>query len=186
MEAAADESFAAMRARIRFGIAMAAMMRMMATTIISSIKEKPFSLRIVPRFRLSGFNRIPASQAPKTCEVPHERNPPVTSIAKPAGSSTFPKSDLTVEDSTCDCQVLIGATIQSLVGNRVQGAASRIAGDQGDRTGRLRAKHAILVRTECFRTGGVRERRCRGVEGSGRTTSNSSGRRYCKGIAALS
>src|ERR1700722_3194905 len=41
-EAAADESLAAIRARIRLGIAIAAMIRMMATTISSSISEKPF------------------------------------------------------------------------------------------------------------------------------------------------
>src|SRR6202043_601865 len=46
MEAAAEESFAAMRARIRFGIAMAAMISMIATTIRSSISEKPFCLRM--------------------------------------------------------------------------------------------------------------------------------------------
>ena len=37
---------AAMRARSKFGMAMAAMIRMMATTISSSISEKPFCLRI--------------------------------------------------------------------------------------------------------------------------------------------
>src|SRR5579871_7031044 len=37
MEATADDSFADMRARNRFGIAMAAIIRMMATTINSSI-----------------------------------------------------------------------------------------------------------------------------------------------------
>src|SRR6267378_8510671 len=45
-EAAADESLAAIRARIRFGIAIAAMIRMIATTISSSISEKPFCFRI--------------------------------------------------------------------------------------------------------------------------------------------
>src|SRR5580700_5201584 len=47
-EAAAEESLAAMRARMRFGIAIAAMMRMMATTISNSISEKPFCFRIEP------------------------------------------------------------------------------------------------------------------------------------------
>jgi hypothetical protein len=37
-----DASLAAILARIKFGIAMAAMMRMIATTINSSISEKPF------------------------------------------------------------------------------------------------------------------------------------------------
>jgi hypothetical protein len=41
MEATADDSLAAMRARSKCGIAMAAMIRMMATTISSSISEKP-------------------------------------------------------------------------------------------------------------------------------------------------
>src|ERR1039458_6303500 len=49
-EAAADESLAAIRARIRLGIAIAAMIRMMATTISSSISEKPFCC-----FRISFF-----------------------------------------------------------------------------------------------------------------------------------
>jgi len=38
---AAEDSLAAMRARNRFGIATAAIIRMIATTIRSSIKEKP-------------------------------------------------------------------------------------------------------------------------------------------------
>src|SRR5271155_3831493 len=38
----AEVSLAAMRERSRFGMAMAAMMRMMATTINSSMREKPF------------------------------------------------------------------------------------------------------------------------------------------------
>jgi hypothetical protein len=44
---AADDSFAAMRARSKFGIAMAAMIRMIATTISNSISEKPFCFRIL-------------------------------------------------------------------------------------------------------------------------------------------
>src|SRR5271154_836392 len=47
MDATADDSLAAMRARSKFGIAIAAMIRMMATTISSSINEKPFCLRIL-------------------------------------------------------------------------------------------------------------------------------------------
>jgi hypothetical protein len=39
--AAADDSFAAILARNRLGIAMAAMIIMIATTISNSIKEKP-------------------------------------------------------------------------------------------------------------------------------------------------
>jgi hypothetical protein len=41
-EPTADASFAAIRDRRRFGMAMAAMIRMIATTISNSIREKPF------------------------------------------------------------------------------------------------------------------------------------------------
>src|SRR5271156_2186553 len=41
-DATADASFAAIRARSRFGIAIAAMIKMIATTISNSISEKPF------------------------------------------------------------------------------------------------------------------------------------------------
>src|SRR5690348_883624 len=46
-ELAADDSLAEIRARSKFGIAMAAMIRMIATTISNSISEKPFCFRIV-------------------------------------------------------------------------------------------------------------------------------------------
>jgi hypothetical protein len=42
----ADASFAAIRARSRFGMAIAAMIRMIATTINNSISEKPLCFRI--------------------------------------------------------------------------------------------------------------------------------------------
>jgi hypothetical protein len=42
----AEASLAAILDRSKFGIAMAAMIRMMATTISNSINEKPFSLRM--------------------------------------------------------------------------------------------------------------------------------------------
>ena len=42
IEPTADASFAAMRARNKFGIAMAAMIKIIATTISNSISEKPF------------------------------------------------------------------------------------------------------------------------------------------------
>src|ERR1700722_19267009 len=45
-EATADDSLAAMRARNRFGMAMAAMIKMIATTMSNSISEKPFCFRI--------------------------------------------------------------------------------------------------------------------------------------------
>src|ERR1700674_3738561 len=46
-EPTADASFAAIRDRRRFGMAMAAMIRMIATTISSSIREKPFCFFIM-------------------------------------------------------------------------------------------------------------------------------------------
>src|SRR5438874_269967 len=46
-EAAAEDSFAAILARSRFGMAIAAMIKMIATTISNSINEKPFCLRIL-------------------------------------------------------------------------------------------------------------------------------------------
>ena len=52
IELAADDSLAEMRARNKFGMAMAAMIRMIATTISSSISEKPFCLFLIV-FRLS-------------------------------------------------------------------------------------------------------------------------------------
>jgi hypothetical protein len=42
MEPTADASLAAIRERSRFGMAIAAMIKMIATTINNSIKEKPF------------------------------------------------------------------------------------------------------------------------------------------------
>src|SRR5258708_29305312 len=46
-EPTAEASFAAIRDRIKFGIAMAAMIRMIATTISNSISEKPFCFFMV-------------------------------------------------------------------------------------------------------------------------------------------
>jgi hypothetical protein len=43
-EATAEASFAAIFERIKFGIAIAAMIKMIATTISNSIREKPFCL----------------------------------------------------------------------------------------------------------------------------------------------
>jgi hypothetical protein len=48
-EATADASLAAIFERSKFGIAIAAMIKMMATTINNSINEKPFCL-----FRMHG------------------------------------------------------------------------------------------------------------------------------------
>src|SRR5271169_6456722 len=47
IEATADDSLAAMRERSRLGIAMAAMIRMIATTISSSISEKPLCFLVL-------------------------------------------------------------------------------------------------------------------------------------------
>ena len=47
IELTEEASLAAMRAHSRFGIAIAAMIRMIATTINNSINEKPFCLRII-------------------------------------------------------------------------------------------------------------------------------------------
>jgi hypothetical protein len=44
-ELAADDSLAEILARSRFGMAMAAMIRIIATTISNSIREKPFCFR---------------------------------------------------------------------------------------------------------------------------------------------
>src|SRR5579862_7050031 len=65
-EPTAEASFAAMRERSRFGIAMAAMIRMIATTISNSISEKPFCFLMVPFFpfwylRKSSVNHVPMS-----------------------------------------------------------------------------------------------------------------------------
>jgi hypothetical protein len=47
IEPTAEASLAAIRDRRRFGIAMAAMMRIIATTISNSISEKPFCFFIL-------------------------------------------------------------------------------------------------------------------------------------------
>src|ERR1700687_1615134 len=46
IELTADDSFAAIRARSRVGMAIAAMIRMIATPIRNSISENPFCFRI--------------------------------------------------------------------------------------------------------------------------------------------
>src|SRR5580692_6972164 len=58
-DATAEASFAEMRARSTFGIAMAAMIRMIATTIKSSISEKPFCLLRILFFLLAEFVCLP-------------------------------------------------------------------------------------------------------------------------------
>src|SRR5437899_5241241 len=54
-EPTAEDSLALILARSRFGIAIAAMIKMIATTISSSISEKPFCLRISLFFPLLKF-----------------------------------------------------------------------------------------------------------------------------------
>ena len=61
IELTADDSLAAIRARSKLGMAIAAMIRMIATTISNSISEKPFCFRIslVPLsdFKILVFSR---------------------------------------------------------------------------------------------------------------------------------
>src|SRR5580704_3583074 len=55
-EATADASLAAIFARTKFGIAIAAMIKMMATTINNSINENPFCLfRMIPPNKILSF-----------------------------------------------------------------------------------------------------------------------------------
>src|ERR1700722_6014125 len=60
MDATPDASLAAIRARNRFGMAMAAMIRMIATTISNSISEKPFCfcIFILPLRKFSGRSQL--------------------------------------------------------------------------------------------------------------------------------
>jgi hypothetical protein len=51
-ELTADASLAAIRARSKFGIAIAAIIKMIATTIKSSMSEKPFCLLRILFFSL--------------------------------------------------------------------------------------------------------------------------------------
>ena len=62
IELTEDDSLAAMRARNRLGIAMAAMIKMIATTINNSINENPFCFRIYvfPLFRIVGSSHAGA------------------------------------------------------------------------------------------------------------------------------
>src|ERR1700676_661869 len=50
IEPTADASLAAILERSKFGIAIAAMIKMIATTIRSSISEKPLRLFLMPKF----------------------------------------------------------------------------------------------------------------------------------------
>ena len=126
----------------------------------------------------------------------HDRDPAVTQARNPVGSSGW---FIEIPKIRCQQKVTVTvalspywsgsrrATMAGLVGEREQGAASRVAGDQGDVSGRLRAQHTVTAGgTERFRARGVGERRRRGVEGTGCTTGNRCGCRYSKFVAALS
>src|SRR5690242_2801048 len=66
-EPTAEASFAAMRERSKLGMAIAAMINMIATTISNSINEKPFCLRIClssPVARCPLKTSAPVSLAP--------------------------------------------------------------------------------------------------------------------------
>src|SRR5712692_3941186 len=62
---AAEDSFAAIFALSKFGIAMAAMIRMIATTISNSIREKPFCFFMLspPREKICNPRRLLKLQA---------------------------------------------------------------------------------------------------------------------------
>ena len=84
-ELTAEDSLAAMRARSRFGIAMAAIIRMIATTIRSSINEKPFcffkSLSSLVRSRSTSWASCIALGRPQS----EEAKPTVFSPGMEAG-----------------------------------------------------------------------------------------------------
>src|SRR5437667_11887897 len=69
-EATAEDSFAAILARSKFGMAMAAMIRMIATTISKSIREKPRCFFIVFGTRESSSI---SPRGRRTHEVVHAR-----------------------------------------------------------------------------------------------------------------
>src|SRR5438445_6392535 len=56
-EPTADASFAAILERIKFGIAIAAMIKMIATTISNSIRENPFCFFIIRSPRSLTWNQ---------------------------------------------------------------------------------------------------------------------------------
>src|ERR1700734_2057968 len=57
-EPTADASLAAMRARSKFGIAMAAMIKMIATTISNSISENPFCFLFMSSLSLNKLLKL--------------------------------------------------------------------------------------------------------------------------------
>src|SRR5205085_476615 len=85
MEAIAEASFEARREASRLGIAMAAMMPMIATTIKSSISEKPFwpffccisfFCSLVAGFEVSSRRRASSGHAPlaRHCAQQHDKS----------------------------------------------------------------------------------------------------------------
>src|SRR5690349_7081586 len=74
-EPTAEDSLAAILARSRFGMAIAAMIKMIATTISNSINEKPFCLRILVLSLFSCFFESSVSatrwQYLRTCLANH-------------------------------------------------------------------------------------------------------------------
>src|SRR5437899_3177377 len=70
MELAADDSLAAMRARSRFGMAIAAIMRMIATTISNSISEKPLCFFISSPGMYSACHRFPVPTLSRILTLP--------------------------------------------------------------------------------------------------------------------
>src|ERR1700758_5414631 len=68
-EAAADASLADILARIKLGIAIAAMIRMIATTISSSISEKPFCCFRISFFPLLDSCRIHAGHGDDSVDL---------------------------------------------------------------------------------------------------------------------
>src|SRR5580658_5927631 len=93
MEPAADESLAAIRARSKLGMAMAAMTRMIATTIRSSISEKPFCFGMAVMSVCCIGRRELLSRRPLPKELSHLRGQ--TSLhGVPYGGNHSPSNEL--------------------------------------------------------------------------------------------
>src|ERR1700722_15520219 len=66
IEPTAEASLAAIRDRSRLGIAIAAMIRMIATTINNSISEKPFSFFLMISLYYDVLNEVPIGRGTGT------------------------------------------------------------------------------------------------------------------------
>src|SRR5271166_3226638 len=89
IEFTADDSLAEILARSRFGMAMAAMIRIIATTINNSISEKPLDLRIGGPFFAANSRRnfCPLNaHSSKTCRKLQGNTTAVTGFLQPARS----------------------------------------------------------------------------------------------------